>query len=79
MTSRCEDPDDFSDGRRVTTWLTMSWRNVITIGVVQLGSQRTDVAVKRPVGMARFSQDQTGEGPGKWWVPGDNPDTSGRW
>jgi len=79
MTSRYEDPDDFSDGRRVTTCLRKLLRNVTRIGAVQPGSQCTEVAAKRLLGRVLLSQDQMGESPGRWWSAGDSPDTSGRW
>ena len=79
VTSRCEHPDDFSDGQRVTVWLKKSQRSVTTVEVVRPGSQYMELAVKRTFGRVGSSQDQTGESSGRQWSPGDNSDRSGRW
>jgi len=78
VTSRCEHPDDFSEGRKVTVWLRKSQRSVMTVGVVRPGSQFTELAVKRAFGRVGPSQDQMGESSGRRWSPGGNSDRSGR-
>jgi hypothetical protein len=79
VTSRCEDPGDFSDGQRVTLWLTKSERNVMTVDAVRPGSQCTELAVEGALGRVGPSQDQLGEGSGVLWSPDGNSDASGRW
>ena len=46
VTSRCEHPDDFSDGQRVSVWMRKSQRSVTVVDVVRPGSQCTEFAVK---------------------------------
>ena len=65
VTSRCEDPGDFSDEQRMTLWLTKSERNVMTVDAVRPGSQYTELAIEGALGRVGPSQDQLGKSSGK--------------